>query len=159
MKKTMVFAIVLATMIIIMTSFNLQLAPTPPLNIPESAVPNALYVCPAASSIFDPIRMGFAPFTRFFTILLTFTLIVLPFYWGWALYQNLLKDKFNRDSFKTPWAMTKVLFWATIIILIMIKTPNHFRTVYVRGDDTPYVLCESNSPGVRAVRSDAVYRK
>lgn len=159
MKKTMVFVIVLATMIIIMTSFNLQLAPTAPLNIPESELPTALYVCPAASSVFDPISMGFAPFTRFFRILLAFALMILPFYWGWALYQNLLKDKFNRDSFKTPWAMTKALFWAVVIILLMIKTPNYFRTVYVRGDNTAYVLCENNTPGARAVRADAVYRK
>ena len=82
MKKTMVFAIVLATMIIIMTSFNLQLAPTAPLNIPESELPTALYVCPAASSVFDPISMGFAPFTRFFRILLAFALMIYASLYG-----------------------------------------------------------------------------
>jgi hypothetical protein len=159
MKKTMVMAIVLMTMIIITASFELQLAPRAPLNIPESAMPTALYVCPAASSLFDPISLGFLPFIGFFRVLLAFALIVLPFYWGWALYQNLLKDKFNRDSFKTPWAMTKALIWAIALILLMINTPNHYRTVRVLGDNTPYVLCESNSPGVRAVRADAVVRK
>lgn len=159
MKKTMVMAIVLMTMIIITASFELQLAPRAPLNIPESAMPTALYVCPAASSLFDPISLGFSPFIGFFRVLLAFALIVLPFYWGWALYQNLLKDKFNRDSFKTPWAMTKALIWAIALILLMINTPNHYRTVRVRGDNTPYVLCESNSPDVRAVQADAVTRK
>ena len=88
-----------------------------------------------------------------------FALMLLIVVWAWAMYQNLLKDKFNRDSFKTPWAMTKALFWAVVIILLMIKTPNYFRTVYVRGDNTAYVLCENNTPGARAVRADAVYRK
>jgi hypothetical protein len=74
------------------------------------------------------------------------------------MYQNLLKDKFVRDAFKKPWAATKMLFWALVVVLLLVKTPNYFRTVHVDGTNTNWVLCESNTPGARAVRADAVHR-
>ena len=77
-------------------------------------------------------------------------IIVLLFAWGWALYQNLLKDKFNADVYKNPWGITKIVFWAVIIAVLLVKTPNYFRRVDVRGHGNNWVLCENTSEGAKA---------
>jgi hypothetical protein len=51
-----------------------------------------------------------------------------------------------------------MLFWALVVVLLLVKTPNYFRTVHVDGTNTNWVMCESNTPGARAVRADAVHR-
>ncbi len=153
----MVTAICLLTAIIIISSFGLQLAPVDTVSqVPEAVSANVLYICPVASSIWDPIAAGFSQFSRFFKVLLAGCLIVLSFSWGWALYQNLLKDKFDGDKYKQPWGLTKLLFWAAVIIFMMMMTPNYFRTVHVQGIDAPYVLCEVGETGARAVRADVI---
>lgn len=78
--------------------------------------------------------------------------------WSWALYQNLLKDKFVRDAYKTPWEFTKLLFWAVVIITMLTMTPNHFRTVHLDGASGDWILCDNNTPGARVVRADSVHR-
>ena len=82
--------------------------------------------------------------------------LVLTFSWGWALYQNLLKDKFSADAYKNPWALTKAVFWMAVAFFILFQTPNYFRRVEVRGHGDNWVLCENTSAGARAVNPRAL---
>lgn len=157
MKPTMLFAIVMLTAIVLITSFDLQFGASTPVAVPESMVANVLYVCPVTSGTWDAVARALMPFTRSITIGFLFAAMILMFSWGWALYQNLLKDSFKRESFKNPWAFTKMWFWAGVIILIMALTPNHFREVHLTGSTSSYVLCDNNTPGARAVRASAVH--
>lgn len=157
MKPTMLFAIVMLTAIVLITSFDLQFGASTPVAVPESMAANVLYVCPVASGTWDAVARALMPFTRSITIGFLFAAMILMFSWGWALYQNLLKDSFKRESFKNPWAFTKMWFWAGVIILMMALTPNHFREVHLTGSTSSYVLCDNNTPGARAVRASAVH--
>ena len=40
----------------------------------------------------------------------------------------------------------KLLFWAVVILLLATNTPNHYRTVHIRGVAGNFVLCENNTP-------------
>ena len=62
------------------------------------------------------------------------------------------------EFIKRPWAATKLLFWALVIVLMLVKTPNYFRTVYVDGARGEWVLCESNTPGARAATASKIHR-
>lgn len=157
MKPTMLFAIVMLTAIVLITSFDLQFGASTPVAVPESMAANVLYVCPVASGTWDAVARALMPFTRSITIGFLFAAMILMFSWGWALYQNLLKDSFKRESFKNPWAFTKMWFWAGVIILMMALTPNHFREVHLTGSTSSYILCDNNTPGARAVRASAVH--
>lgn len=156
MKQTMMFAIIALTAIVLMSSFGLQLDHSPAIEIPASAMGHALYVCPAASATWDSFAHAIHPFVRYIIIGFSFAAILLMFTWGWALYQNLLKDKFDKSVFKNPWAFTKIWFWAVVIVVLVIMTPNYFRTVHITGATGQWVLCDSNTPGAAAVRADAV---
>lgn len=157
MKPTMLFAIVMLAAIVLISSFGLQFAATTPVSVPENMAGSVLYVCPMASSTWDSVAKSLEPFVRPITIGFFFAAMLLMFSWGWALYQNLLKDSFKRESFKNPWAFTKMWFWAGIIILLAVATPNHFRAVHITGVSDQYVLCDNDTPGARAVRADAVH--
>ena len=157
MKPTMVTAICLLTAIIIVSSFELQLDPVDvSTQIPDAVAANILYVCPVTSIIWDPISAGFTQFAKFFKVLLAACVMILSFSWGWALYQNLLKDKFDSDKYKQPWGLTKMLFWAVVIIFMLMMTPNYFRTVHVNGINKDFVLCEVGDEGAKPVRADVV---
>lgn len=153
----MLFAIVMLTAIVLITSFDLQFGASTPVAVPESMAANVLYVCPVASGTWDAVARALMPFTRSITIGFLFAAMILMFSWGWALYQNLLKDSFKRESFKNPWAFTKMWFWAGVIVLMMALTPNHFREVHLTGSTSSYILCDNNTPGARAVRASAVH--
>lgn len=157
MKPTMLFAIVMLAAIVLISSFGLQFAATTPISVPENMAGSVLYVCPMASSTWDSVAKSLEPFVRPITIGFFFAAMLLMFSWGWALYQNLLKDSFKRESFKNPWAFTKMWFWAGIIVLLAAATPNHFRAVHLTGAPDQYVLCDNDAPGARAVRADAVH--
>jgi len=159
MKQTMVFAIMALTAIVLMSSFGLQLDHGAAIEIPASAVGHALYVCPGASATWDSIARALHPFVRYIIIGFSFAAILLMFSWGWALYQNLLKDSFKRDAFKNPWAFTKIWFWAAVIVILVAMTPNYFRTVRITGAPGQWVMCDSNTPGAAAVRADAVHAR
>ncbi len=159
MKPTMLFAIILMISIILMTSFNLTLLPTEPLTVSASMSPQALYVCPAGDSFWDALANGISQFKKPISIGFVFVFILLIFIWVWALYQNLLKDKYSRDTYKKPWGFTKLAFWAGIIVMILMSTPNHYRTVKIDGAPGDWVLCENNTPGAQAVRASAVHAK
>lgn len=161
MNKTMVFALIILTMIIVASAFNMHLFPTStPIDVPQEMLGQVLYVCPYENSTWMSIANGFRPFTKWIVMLFVFALIILAFVWGWALYQNLLKDKFVRDAFKTPWDGTKALFWAGVIVLMILMTPNNFKRVYVFGYNEPFVLCDNVSKGAQAIPADKVsYKK
>lgn len=157
MNKFMMTAILALTGIIIISSFGLQLMPADAVpEVPEAMAANVLYVCPTASNTWDAMSMTLRQFSRFFEVMLMGSLIVLAFMWGWAFYQNLLKDKFDADKYKTPWEMTKIAFWAVVIIVVCMMTPNFFRTVHINGVEQPFVLCEAGDENARAVRADII---
>lgn len=159
MKPSMIFAIVMLTAIVLIVSFDLQLSPTVPLTLPEGTdIGRVLYVCPAASSTWDSVASGMRGLVHPLTIGFFFAGMILLFVWGWALYQNLLKDKFDKSSFSNPWGFTKFLFWAIVIVTLAAATPNHFKTVHITGITGDYILCDNNTPGARAVMADMVTR-
>ncbi|MDL2295904.1 hypothetical protein LJC18_03810 [Lachnospiraceae bacterium OttesenSCG-928-E19] len=159
MKPIMLFSIILMAAIILAASFGLHVMPIEPLYTlsPEQAA-NALYVCPAESQIWDSVSMAIRPYVRYINMFFFFLIMILLFFWGWSLYQNLLKDKFEQNAFKGPWAFTKFIFWAAVTVILLVMTPNYFRTVTVAGTDTPWVLCEANSPNALPVIESAVKR-
>lgn len=157
MKPLMLFAIIMLVSIVVVVSFGLQLSPNAPIALSPESAANALYICPTTSPFWDGFAQALIPFHRYLVIGLFFVVMLLMFSWGWALYQNLLSDSFKRDSFKNPWQMTKFTFWVSVIVLLFVMTPNYYRTVKVDGLSGEYVLCESDSPGARAVRADAVH--
>lgn len=157
MKQTMIFAIIILTAIVMAASFDLHIIPQEPLQIPASLSGQALYVCPAASQTWDTIATMLRPFQRYITVGIFFVIMILCFNWGWALYQNLLSDKFKQDAFKTPWQFTKFTFWMIVAVVIISFTPNYFRRVTIDGASGEWVLCENTTPGARAVRADAVH--
>ena len=156
MKQGLLWSVVALAAIVIVASFNMQLGSPVVSNIPESMLGNVLYVCPVADSTWDPIALGLRPFTHYIIAGFFFGLVLLIFGWGWQLYQNMLDDKFKRESFKTIWSFTKWGFWAALIITIILITPNHFRRVTVNGDSREWVLCDSTTPGNVPVRAEAV---
>lgn len=159
MKPSMIFAIVMLTAIVLIVSFDLQLSPTTPVPLPDGTdMGRVLYVCPAASSTWDSVASAIQGLLRPITIGFFFAAIILLFVWAWALYQNLVKDKFDKASFTNPWGFTKLLFWAIVIIALVAATPNHFKSVHITGLSDSYVLCENNTPGAVAVWSENVTR-
>ncbi len=157
MKPTMMFAIMMLTAIVLMTVFNIQIAPTEPIALSKTVAANALYVCPAAVPFWDGLSNGIMVLKKPLIIAFFFALTLLLSVWAWALYQNLLKDKFIRDAYKNPWSYTKILFWTVVIVLLLMYTPNHFRSVQLTGTNTNWVLCDSNTPGAKAVNADNVH--
>ena len=158
MKPFMLYAIIALAAIAIVASFGFQMgAPMP--EIPESVAGSILFVCPASSSTWNSIANILHPITHYIIGGVFFVLILLLAGWGWQLYQNLLSDKFKRDSFKTIWSYTKFAFWGGIIILLLVVTPNSFRYVKITGADGNWVFCDANTPGASAVRADAVHSR
>lgn len=158
MKPTMMYAIIMATTIILMTVFDINLSPTEPIALSEAVQAGTLYVCPATDSFWDGLANAMQTLQKPLIVAFWFSLILLIFIWLWALYQNLLKDKFVRDAYKNPWAYTKMLFWTVVIVCLIFYTPNHFRTVKLEGTNTNWVLCEANTPGAKAANEVNVHK-
>ena len=164
MKPVMLYAIIALAAIAIVAGFGFRLGnPAPDLS--ESVISNVLFVCPMQNTTWDAIVMAFGPFTRYVVGGFFFAAVLLLFGWGWQLYQNLLSDKFKRDSFKNIWGFTKIWFWAMVIITLLIYSPNYFRRVEIAGAPGNWVLCDAdnlcdmNAPDcqTRAVRATAVH--
>lgn len=154
MKKTMIFSILLLIVILLMTAFDVSLLSVSPIKVPSDMLPNVLYVCPIKeTSVWANISNNLIQMKKPILFVYVFAALILFSVWMWALYQNLLKDKFNKDSFKKPWAFTKLLFWAIIIMVILFKTPDYFREVEINGARGKYVLCESSTPGAKVVKN------
>ena len=147
MKPSMIFALAMLTLVTLMASFDVHLGNMEPtVRVPENMLGDVLYVCPAASDAWDGASEILRIIKKPLLIGVFFAMTMLLFTWGWALYQNLLKDKFDRNRFLKPWGFTKILFWAIVILLLATNTPNHYRTVHVRGVNGNFVLCENNTP-------------
>ena len=158
-KPGLLFAVCFFAIIILAVSFNMNLGGDTPVKLKEGVNPNnVLYVCTAAHSTWDQLSKSLHFLGRYASVFFSFAGIVLFFSWGWALYQNLLKDKFNEDAYKTPWALTKGVFWVIVVFTVVYVTPNHFRRVEIRGHGDNWVLCDNNSQshGVKAVNYKAV---
>lgn len=159
MKPSMLFAIIMLAAIVIATAFGLSFGGAEKVvTVPAAFMGQELYVCPANVQPWTSISQSLHPLTNYFIIGFFFAVILLMFSWGWALYQNLLKDEFKKDAYTKSWSMTKMLFWVTVIILLLSFTPNHFRTVRIHGDNRQWVLCENTNPKALAVKAEAVYR-
>ena len=147
----------LLAIIILAASFNMNFGGNAPVHLRAGINPdNVLYVCPATSDGWNQFSTGLHAVGQYAHLLFAFIILVLMFSWGWALYQNLLKDKFSADVYKNPWNLTKVVFWGVVIITVLYMTPNYYRRVNVRGSHTDWVLCENTSEGARAVNYKAV---
>ena len=158
MKKGLLLAIVALAAIAIVASFGFQLGGKPPA-IPESMAAGILFVCPMENSKWISVALGLSQIMRYIIGAFFFTAVLLLFGWGWQLYQNMLSDKFKRDSFKNIWGFTKIWFWALIIVMVLVYTPNSFRRVELAGASGNWVLCESNTPGAQAVHANAVHAR
>lgn len=156
MKPTMIFAIVMISAIIIMATSGLHMGDITPLVVSPDMQAKALFVCPAADSTWDGIAQAMRPMNRFLIMAFFGVVVVLAAVWGWQLYINLVKDKFERASFTKVWQITKWFFWASVIVFILSTNPNHYRGVRLDNNDQAWVLCENNTPGRRAVRADMV---
>lgn len=156
-KPGLLFSVCALAFVILATVFKLHFpgANTESAKIAATDVANHLFVCPIADSTWDSVAKGLSILESYFSMFVVFAGIVLLFSWGWALYQNLLKDKFVVDAYKNPWDLTKAMFWIVVAFVIFIMTPNHFRakiTVRSNGQASEFVLCEQSSPNARAVR-------
>ncbi|MDR1207020.1 MAG: hypothetical protein LBK26_01240 [Rickettsiales bacterium] len=157
MKPIALFSTLAVIAIIIAASFGLSVTPTAPIhNLPDSARDIALFVCPAADSVFDEIARGLMMFRNQLMMVFFFFFIFFLASLGWSVYQNLIKDKFEEKVYKFPFFLGKSLFWATIIVTVLMHSPNSFRTVGVMGAPGKFVLCQSNTPGSRPVRANAI---
>lgn len=132
-----------------MASFGLSLDHTQAIHLPKGVNGRALFVCPAEHSFWDSMSHGLAPYFKYISILFFFAGIILLFFWGWAMYQNLLKDEFKKEAFSNPWAFTKILFWGFIIVLMLVHGPNHYREVKLENSTKNWVICEANSTGAQ----------
>ena len=159
MKKGLLWSIVALAAIVIVAGFHMQLETPTQTNIPESMLGNILYVCPATSGTWDSIAFALRQFTNYIIAGIFFAVVLLAFGWGWQLYQNLLSDKFKRESFKTVWMLTKWCFWITVFVTIVLVTPNHFRRVEITNAGDNWVLCDADTPGARVVKADAVHAR
>ena len=156
-KPGLLFAVCFLAIIILAVSFNMNLGGSAPVQLRPGVNPDdVLYVCPSASMTWDGISKSLHFLGKYASVFFSFIGIVLVFSWGWALYQNLLKDKFSVDVYKNPWEITKIIFWIMIVFTICSVTPNQFRRVEVKGHGTDWVLCENTSEGAKAVNPRAV---
>ena len=158
-KPGLLFTVCILALIILATVFGKNFGGSDPVVLPHGVSPdNVLYVCPVASNTWDSFAKAMTFGRKFITMGFVFAFIVLLFSWSWALYQNLVKDKFSADAYKNPWELTKLFFWAGVICAVLVMTPNYFRTVHVhKGNQTSnWVLCENTSPNARPVNPKAV---
>lgn len=153
----MTFAVIVLAAIVIATAFGLSFSGTDVVvSVPPELAGQELYVCPAESETWTSIAQGFAPVRQFFVMGFFFAVLILLFSWGWALYQNLLKDEFKKDAYTKPWGMTKMLFWATVLLLLLNLTPNYFRSVKVNGLPGDWVVCENTDTDAKVVPASSV---
>jgi len=150
-KPGLLFSVCALAMIVLASVFKLDLLKSKQTLQSTKNIANHLFVCPMANSTWDSISDMLSKGKEYMYMAVAFVVIVLLFAWGWALYQNLLKDKFSADVYKNPWEITKIVFWAAVICFVLVKTPNYFRP-HVRINSTNWVLCDNTSENARAVR-------
>ncbi len=152
--KPLIFALVAMIVVVV---FNLQIDSIKPVHpLAENLAAQALYVCPVASNFFDGFAAGIAPMVKYLPMFLLFMVLFIMLLAGYAFYQNLVKDKFVQKDFDNVKSMTYIVIFLGILGLLLVKTPNHYRTVYVDGLTTKFVLCEENDPKSRPVYSNKI---
>ena len=157
-KPGLLFAVSILALIVLATAFNMNLGGNEPVQLQAGMNPdNVLYICPLGKG-WDSLAQMMSMGRKYIYMFFSFAGLILLFSWGWALYQNLVKDKFSADVYKNPWGLTKFIFWAAVICIILAMTPNYFRTVHVRvnGHDFVGTLCDSTSTNARAVNAKTV---
>jgi len=158
-KPGLLFAVCVLAAIILAAAFKMGIGGNEVAHLRSGINPdNVLYVCPIANHSWDTFSRAMTIGHKTIYIAFAFFLIILLFSWAWALYQNLLKDKFSADVYKNPWGLTKIFFWAIVICTVLTMTPNHFRAVKIGKNSTTanWVLCESSSEGARPVNPKAI---
>ena len=157
-KPGLLFIVSLLAIIILAASFHMDFGGNAPVALPAGVNPDGvLYVCPVAKDgVWAQVASALHGVGQYVYLFFAFMVLVLMFSWGWALYQNLLKDKFSADVYKNPWQLTKVVFWMIVACFILFKTPDYFRHVEIRGHGSNWVMCENTSTGARAVRPNAI---
>ena len=158
-KPGLLFAVCLLAMIILAAVLHMDFGGAEIVKLRQGVDPNnVLYICPITDNVWTTFATSLTFVKRYVFAGFVFVFIILIFSWCWALYQNLVKDKFNEEAYKNPWGFTKVFFWAAVIVTILFMTPNHFRTFHfhAKGHVSDYTLCENNSAGARAVNPKAV---
>ena len=158
-KPGLLFAVSMFALIILAVVFDLNFGGNPPLQLRPGVNPDdVLYICPVTEDSWSHFAEALSFGRKYITMFFVFALIILSFSWGWALYQNLLKDKFSADVYKNPWELTKMFFWACVIISVLAMTPNYFRTVSytANGQTSKWILCENTSDGARAVNPKSI---
>jgi len=158
-KPGLLFSIAILALIILASSFDLHMGTQHIVNLRDGIDPSTvLYVCPVESSVWTGVSNAIANGRKYASMFFLFFTIILLFSWGWALYQNLLKDKFSKDSYKNPWGLTKMFIWGIVIFMLLINTPNRYRYVNlnIKGHTTEWVLCENTSEGARAIAATAI---
>ena len=159
MKKGLLYAAIALAAIVIVAGFSMQLGTPPDFHIPESGADEVLFVCPMASTTWDSIALVLHPFSKYIVSAFFFAVVLLLFGWGWQLYQNLITDKFKRESFKTIWGLTKFTFWAGVVVWLLLATPNSFRRVERTDVGGDWILCESTTDGAKPVLAKYVRRR
>lgn len=158
-KPGLLFTVSALAIIILAAAFGFNFGGDTAVHLRSGINPDdVLYICPVADNVWDAFSEALSLGRKYIYIGFCFAGIILLFSWGWALYQNLVKDKFSADAYKNPWDLTKLFFWAGVICTVLAMTPNYFRTVHVRvrGQDTSWVLCQNTSTDARAVNAKAV---
>jgi len=161
-KPGLFLAVAVLAVIILLTAFDINIFHVQPVALKKGIDPDSvLYVCPAANEIWDRLASSMGILRKTIEMFFVFAVIVLAFSWAWALYQNLVKDKFSADAYKNPWSLTKIFFWAGVICTILMLTPNHFRKFYIHyhGENTEWVLCENTSKDAHPVNPKAIKLK
>jgi len=150
-KGTFMLVIILIVTVILMASFGLYFNDKPPIELPADARGSTLFICPAASNIWDGIAQGLMGLKRYFVMGLFFGIIILSIFWGWRLYQSLVKNKVEKADYKNVWSITKGFFWVCVVLILLIHTPNYYRGVRVNNTSEYWVLCENTSPDAQPV--------
>ena len=139
-----------------MVGYEFQLRPGTIAPVPPGHEATTLYVCPAEGGPFDGAAPTWQKMIGHVDIALLSFLMLIILVYVWILYIALVKDEVDEKTFEIPSMMLKILIGAFIVSRLLTNTPNYYRAVNVTGINTLFVLCENNSPGARAVRSEAV---
>jgi hypothetical protein len=162
MKPALLFSVLAVIAIVVLTSFStgpgewMGIAPQVHRLRADIDIGTVLYVCPAADMVWDDISKSLQLFRSQILMFFFGLLLFLFAAFGWAMYRDLIGDKFSQNHWKFTVSFATTLFWGTIIVAILMYSPNYFKTVGVRGSDQRFILCESSTPGSRPVRESAV---
>ena len=168
MKPALLFSVLAVIAIMVLVSFEtgpgewMGMAPAAHRFRETTDLGGVLYVCPAADSVWGSISETLHQLRTQILMLFSAALLFLIAAFGWALYQDLIKDKFIYNDWRFTIGFAKGLFYLAIAVTIAMYSPNFFKTVGIRGVDDEqgaprkFVLCERDTPGSRPVRESAV---